>query len=817
MRRFYFLILVFILAATSTFAQQFTIKGTIRDTDGFPVPFVSVYIKNTTKGTSANVDGIYSLKADTGSITLVYRAIGFKPAERNIRVAGNQTTDVTLGSESLTLDGVTITSGGEDPAYAIMKKAIRKRKSYLNEMDEFKVNVYIKGMQKLVAAPKRFLGKDIQKTLDLDTSRKGILYLSESQSIFNFRRPGHVREEMISSKTAGRNNAFSFNKASDMNINFYENILMENTLTTRGFVSPIADNALFYYRYKLLGFTTENGETVNKIEVTPRRKNDPAFRGIIYIAEDSWRLLGTNVYLTKDAGIELLDTLTIKQQYAKVQHTYMPATINFSFGGGVFGFRFQGYFLSVYSNYDLKPNLAKNFFNGEVLKITDAVNRKDSLYWVQNRPMPLTLEESTNYRKKDSVESIRSSKPYLDSVQRVNNKITLKKVVISGYTISDHVNKTTVNYPSLLTSALYNTVEGFAIKYGVTYTKSFANRRSYAIMPEVRYGFANKTLTANLSGNYFYDPLKRASAGFSVGNGIYDLNNLGTMSQLSTSLNALLFERNFPKFYKRTFITARTNRELATGLQGAASVGYAKSESLNNHTDFSVFDFKDRNFTSNNPFMPGADAPLFPVYKSLNFNASLTYTFGQEYMIRPDGKFYQPSKYPTIKLNYRKGINGVLDSDVDYDFIGLEISKDRINMGLAGYSQVFAGAGKFLNNKAVYFPEFQHFRGNNSLTASPDIRRFLFLDYYLFSTNREYLEAHFEHNFAGLITNKLPLVRKLKLEELVGINYLTQPLKSNYTEYYFGIQRLFLRATYGFAFDKNKQVEHGFRISYGFN
>ena len=815
MRPFYFMFIIFILVVNNAFGQQSSIKGTVRDTEGFPIPFVSVYIKNTTKGTSANVDGIYILKADTGTMTLQYRAIGFKTAERKIRVTGAHTENVVLSSESLTLEGVTITSNGEDPAYAIMRKAIKKRKSYLNENEEFKANVYIKGMQKLVAAPKRFFGQDIQKTLDLDTNRKGIVYLSESESIFNFRRPGHIREEMISSKTAGRNNAFSFNKASDMNINFYENILMENTLTARGFVSPIADNGLFYYRYKLLGFTTENGETVNKIEVIPRRKNDPAFRGIIYIAEDSWRLLGTNVYLTKDAGIELLDTLSINQQYAKVQNTYMPATMNFRFNGGVLGFKFQGYFLSVYSNYNLKPNLPKNYFNGEVLKITDSVNRKDAVYWLQNRPMPLTLEESTSYRKKDSIETIRTSKPYLDSVQNVNNKLTVKKVLISGYRINDHENKTSVNYPSLLNSVLYNTVEGFAIKYGVTYTKSFENRRSYSIMPEVRYGFANRMFTANVTGNYFYDPLKRANVGFSVGNGIFDLNNLGTMSKISTSLNALLFERNFPKFYKRSFITVRANRELANGLQGAAAISYSKSETLSNHSGFSVFDIKNRSFTSNNPFTPEAENPLFPDYKALIFNAALTYTFDQEYTTRPDGKFYEPSKYPTIKLSYRKGIHGAFDSDVDYDFVGLEISKSRIGMGLIGYSQFFAGAGKFLNNKAVYFPELQHFRGNNSLTASPDIRRFLFLDYYRFSTNRQYLEAHFEHNFAGLITNKIPMVRKLKFEELIGINYLTQPLKKNYTEYYFGIQRLFLRATYGFAFDGDKRVEHGFRISYG--
>jgi len=816
MKQFYFIAFIFSLFTSHAFGQQFLIKGTIKDAQGLPLPFVSVYIKNTTKGTSANAEGEYSLKADAGAVTLIYRAIGYKSAERSFQLSGTQVENIVMQSASFTLQGVTITSNGEDPAYGIMRKAIRKRKTHLNEVNEFTVGVYIKGMQKLVAAPKSFFGKDMQKMLDLDSNRKGILYLSESQSNFSFRRPDHIHEEMISSKTAGRNNAFSFNKASDMIVNFYDNILLENTLSTRGFVSPLADNALFYYQYKLLGFTIENGETINKIEVIPRRKNDPVFRGTIYIAEDSWRLLDANVYLTKQAGIELIDTLHITQQFARVKNTYMPSHISYRFNGGVFGFKFEGYFLGVYSNYNIKPGLPADYFKGEVLKITDTVNKKDSVYWVQNRPIPLTVEENSNYKKKDSIASIRSSKPYLDSVQKVNNKLSVGKIFWSGYTVADHEHKTTLSFDPLLPAVLYNTVEGFAVKYGATYTRRFENRRSYSIRPEVRYGFSNETFTASLSGNYFYDPLKRANINAAIGTGIFDLNNLGSMGLLQNSLNSLLFERNFPKFYKKSFLRIGTNRELASGLQATAQLGYSKNESLENTSDFSLFDIKNRRFTSNNPFTPDAESLLFPNYRALTVSASLIYTHGQKYTTRPDGKFYESSKYPTVRLNYRKGIEGVFSSDVDYDLVSLEISKDRISAGLFGYSQFAVGAGKFLNNKAVYYPELQHFRGNNSLTLKPELRRFSFLDYYQFSTDRQYLEAHFEHNFAGLLINKAPLLRKLKLEELVGINYLTQPLKKNYTEYYFGLQRIIFRATYGFAYDGNKRVNHGFRISYGF-
>lgn len=816
MRPFYALFTFFILFSNLIFAQQHTIQGTIKDKEGLPVPFVSVYLKNTTKGTSANIDGAYTIKAAAGLVTLTFRAIGYEPVERSIELKGDRTENIVMNAASFTLKDVTIKANAEDPAYEIMRKAVRKRKTHLNEVREFRVGVYIKGMQKLVSAPKSFLGKDMRKTLDLDSNRKGILYLSESQSTFDFRRPGHIHEEMISSKIAGRNNAFSFNKASDLNINFYNNILLENSLSARGFISPLADNALFYYRYKLLGMSIENGETINKIEVIPRRKNDPVFRGTIYIADDSWRIISADLSLTRDAGIIILDTLNIAQQFARVKDTYMPSNISFRFNGNVLGFKFQGYFLGVYSNYDLKPGFPANYFKGEVLKIADTVNKKDAAYWVQNRPIPLTAEENSSYIKKDSIADIRASKPYLDSVQKVNNKFKISKILYSGYTVRNHEEKTSLSYDPLLTSVIYNTVEGFALKYGVNYTKNYGNRRSYTVRPEIRYGFSSHTFTANLNANYSYDPMKRASVGMAFGNGIYDLNNLGTMPLLQNSLNNLLFEQNFPKFYQKDFISFRTNRELATGLQAAAAFSYSRNKSLSNHTDFTFFDRESRNFSSNNPFTPSTDNPLFPEYKALVFAASLTYTFNQEYTTRPDGKYYEPSPYPTLKVNYRKGIHGALSSDVDYDLVGFEISKERISLGLFGYSSFFAGVGKFLNNKSVFYPELQHFRGNMSLTGTADIRKFSYLDYYRYSTDRQYLEAHFEHNFSGLFFNKIPVVRKLKLEELVGINYLTQPLKKNYTEYYFGIQRLVFRATYGFAYDQNHQIEHGFRIYYGF-
>lgn len=816
MKKIHFTFLLLISGIGSLFAQEFKLKGNIKDTEGQPVPFASVYIKNTTKGTSANIDGIYVLGLDKGTFTIVYKAIGYKAVEKSITITDNASENTVLAPESFTLSGVTINANAEDPAYEIIRQTIKRRKEHLTEVSAYTADVYTKGVQKLVGAPKKFFGRDIQKTLDLDTNRKGIVYLSESTSTFAFQRPGKIHEEMVSSKVSGRNNAFSFNKASDLIVNFYDNIMLENTFSSRGFVSPLSDNAFLYYRYKLLGFSNENGQTVNKIQIIPRREHDPVFRGIIYILEDNWHLLNADVYLTKASGINLMDTLNISQQFLKVENTFMPSAINFQFNGNVLGFKFEGYYAGIYSNYNIHPKFPKGYFTGEILKITKAVNKKDSLFWLNNRPIPLTQEESRDYIRKDSIATLKLSKRYLDSVEKVNNKFGIGKLFLTGYTLNNRYEKQQFRFDPLLRAVHFNTVEGFALKYGVTYVKELEYGAFYNIRPEVRYGFSNKMLSGTLSGTYYYDPIKRASITASFGSGIYDLNNLGSMSLLANSFNSLLFETNFSKFYKKEFANVGTTRELTNGLQASLFVEYTRNTNLVNTSSFKIRDLKEEEYTSNNPFDPDHESPLFPTYKALIANAALTYTFGQTYITRPDRKIYEASKYPSIRLSYKKGIKGLFDSDVDYDLISAEVYQNRISSGLWGYSSFVVGAGKFLNNNVVYYPEFKHFRGNNSLFSLPNLRKFLFLDFYLQSTDREYVEAHFEHNFSGLFTNKVPLLRKLKLEELVGVNYLSQPLKRNYTEFYFGLQRLIFRAAYGFAYDGNKRVSHGFRLSYGF-
>ncbi|MDB5009712.1 MAG: carboxypeptidase-like regulatory protein, partial [Mucilaginibacter sp.] len=182
----------------------------------------------------------------------------------------------------------------------------------------------------------------------------------------------------------------------------------------------------------------------------------------------------------------------------------------------------------------------------------------------------------------------------------------------------------------------------------------------------------------------------------------------------------------------------------------------------------------------------------------------------------PNGRRYLPSPYPTVGFNYTKGIKNFLGSDIDYDLVSFDITKSDIPMGMYGKTSFYLGVGKFPNANQLYYPDYKQFDGNQVLFYQSGISKFLLLDYYRFSTYTQYFEGHLEHNFSGFITNKLPLIRKLKLQEIVDLNYLSTPNLKNYTELGFGLQYLNFRLMYGRSFNSGSNINSSLRIGMSF-
>jgi hypothetical protein len=818
------LVLVCLIAFKAS-GQQYVVYGRLTDQRKQPIPFASIYISHTTYGSTSNESGMYQFKLNPGTYAIVYRIVGYKEQVIKVTVSNhNILQNVSFQDEPYQLKEVAIRGryAKDTTADDIMRKVIAKRQYYLNEVKAYSCAVYVKGVQRLSGAPKALLGRPVRERLDLDSVGRGILYQSESLSDFSYEQPNKVNEVTIASKTVGLNPTFSYNKASDLQVNFYNNIFYISGLSSHGFLSPAAATAFSLYRYHFLGRITENGHVIDKIQVIPRHEHTPTFKGDIYILEGDWRIYSVNLYLTNQANeLNFIDTLTVQQQYIPItDNIWEPVSTQYSFSGDVLGFKFGGYYNAIYNNYNLDPKFPDHYFTGEILRYDTAATAQSNAYWAANRPVPLTRQETRDYFEKDSLAKAHNTKGYRDSLQRANNRLLVLPYLIFGHSSTYKDGRDSLYFYPFIQTFFYNTVEGYGINLQAKYTHQLNDIQSYDVTPDVRFGTSNKKLTANINGDYNYDPFHNSKFYGGFGSDILDLNNVGTRSVYFNTLSTLFSERNYVKYYESEYVNGGWQREITNGVLFNTSLTWSNRIQLFNTSYNHVETFSDRAYTSNNPLMPNAPADdrsiLFPENKALTFFASMQFTFDQQYITRPTTTIYLPSKYPQVTVSYREGINNVLGSDVNYNFASLNIAQANIPIGLAGYSSFQVTAGDFFNRNRLYFMDYYHFLGNQGTTFDPTyVGSFHFLPFYTFSTDNAFLEAHYQHNFSGTLFNKISFLRDLKLDEIVGANYLDEKGNMNYTEFYVGIQRLIFRIDYGMSYEGNKKYMQGFKIFYG--
>lgn len=813
------LALLLIVFSYKAFSQTFVVSGRITDDSKQGLPFSSVLVKGTTIGTNANAEGYFTLRVDKGDCELIFQYVGYKKKTVAVSVTENKNLNVALAPESYELKEVVITDG-EDPAYAVIRQAIKKRKSYLNEVDAYTCKAYIKGLQRLKDFPKNLARLVNIQTTDgekLDSNLLGVVYLSESETKYHFRKPSDEKEIMYSSKVSGDNKAFSFNQVSDMKFNLYENLVELDGLSDRPFISPINENALFSYRYKLLGTTFEDGKMINKIQVTPKRKTDPCFRGIIYIQENTWRIHSADVYLTKDAKIDFVDTLKIVQLNAPVNDTtWMPISLNLSFNFKVLGFKGDGYFNAVFSDYDMHPTFPKKFFKNEVLKVEDGANKKDTAYWDQNRPVPLTKEEIDDYRKKDSIARVHGSKEYRDSVDRKFNRLRFGSL-ITGYSYRKSAEKFYINTSGLINSGVqYNTVQGVDASLRFSIRKDFEDNRTYNISGGVRYGFANYLWGGNASFYYLLKPEKFESFTVQAGSIATQFNGTQPINPLVNTAYTLFANDNYMKLYKSTYASFQYRKELINGLIGYVKAEYAERDHLRNSTDQLIVDDKNKLFTSNDPQHPYSDDSTYNSNNAFTIEIGASIRFKQKYYTRPHEKVIVGSKYPIINVMYKKAIPG-LNTKADYDLAAISID-DNLKLGLVGTFAYRLKGGYFLSNKYMDFMDYKHFNGNQTIIANNDyLNSFKLLPYYTYSTNKWYAEVHAEHHFNGFIFNKLPLLKKTHWQEVVGGHALFNDKADQYYEVNFGIEHILqiIRVDYILGYGPQNAFHQGFVIGLG--
>ena len=488
-----------------------------------------------------------------------------------------------------------------------------------------------------------------------------------------------------------------------------------------------------------------------------------------------------------------------------------------------------GNFLTVYSNYNINPVFPKKFFDRIVIKYDTGVNKKPKAYWDTTRPVPLETEELKDYQVKDSIyelhkDSIMSQKD-VDSLNKKQGKIKPLAALWSGIHRTHYSTKQGYSWSieSPIQNVEYNAAEGLVLNLNGDFNAYFKKIHShFSFEPNLRYGFNNTHLNAwaNIIFRTRDDDankkLKRYAFTFSGGKRVSEYNKDNSLSPLVNSISILLYGNNYIKTYENYFGGIQFSKRFESGLRFNISALYEDRIPLNNTTKFTFFRKDTINITPNFPAERVSVSDIVP-HQALLVSFSISYKPGQKYIQLPNSKIPLGSKYPTFTLGFTKGIKNIFGSDVDFDKWKFSISDDK-NFKLAGSLKYKIGAGGFLNRKKVYIQDYQHFNGNEAAAASEYVNSFQLVKYYSNSTtNQLYGIAHLEHHFNGLLTNKIPLFKKLGWYMVAGTNTFYVNRNSNYVEVFAGLENILkiFRVDVVAAFENGKRGRTGIRIGTG--
>ncbi|TVZ56533.1 carboxypeptidase-like protein [Lutibacter sp. Hel_I_33_5] len=791
-----------ILNSFLTFSQ---VKGKVTDTKNKSLSFVNIYLENSLTGTSSNDNGEYLLAINKkGKHTIVFQFLGYKTFKKTINIQKfPHQLNVKLEEEQMMLDEISITSG-ENPAIKIIRNVISSKEKNTNNLSKYTADFYSRGLFKIKDAPKKILGQELGDLGGgLDSTRSGIIYLSETVSkITSLKKPKKFKEIIVASKVSGRDNGISFNQAAEVNFNLYENqvLIAESKL-----FSPISDYAFSYYNYKLTGsFYDKEKRLINKIELIPKRKNDRVFGGFLYVVEDSWAIYGSDLTATgAQIGNPGIDVLHIKQNY-NFDHktTSWPLILQtIDFKVGALGFYLNGRFSAAYSNYNFNPTFTDKTFGNEILAFEENATKKDAAYWNNLRSVPLTKEETNDYKLKDSIKTIRKSKKYLDSVDSKRNRFKITSPIL-GYTKRNTFEKKWFNYSGIIDNLGFNTVQGFNTTVNFNFFKRKNDKGNWwTIGSDIGYGLSDKKIRPVLYFTKKWNSITKDRLGISGGNTIQQFDARNPISNRDNSIYSVFYKRNFAKFYEKTFAKIYFSKDIANGVYLYSSLEYANRKPLTNTTDYSFFK-KDRVYQTNNPLNPISTAAIFNPHKIITAEVSTRINFGNKYLSYPNFRAnISNTKYPILILGYRKAF-GTSNSNLNHDIVFTRIYQN-VSLSNFGEFKYNTRGGIFLQQKNIAFMDYYHPLGNE-IDFAPENRMssFNLLPYYTFSTNDKYAEMHVGHNFKGFILGKVPLLNKLNFHVVGGTKALFSGGRKPYTEYSIGIDNIgwgkwrFLRVDY---------------------
>jgi len=781
------IILLSCLLLGTIHANAQAIEGRVVDEKGAPIPFANIFIDDEFKtGTSTDDVGRYYMKLRTrGDYRIVVSAIGYTSLIDTLIVEEDVLLkNFTLNTSESDLEAIIVKANKRDPAYAIMRKVVDGKKQYLKSISSYRAKVYLKATEEIenLQTEKAKKKKEII-TLDgapldpFEEQKKeqqeflAGLNMIELEMMLNYKYPRKYKEERTAYKLYGSKDGLFIPIFGDADFNFYKNQVDFGGITETKIISPFSNTAVLSYKFKLEETLIEEDQTVYRIRVTPRKIGNATCAGEVFVNGDLWNINRLVLKLNK-GGLKIFDQLEIEQNYEQVSDTtWLPTRQVFNYKTKVGKKKkFEGSTSIKFSDIEVNYSFSEKFFGNELAITTKEAYERDSTYWAGARVEPLTEKESKVVELRDSINEVLNSRAYKDSVEQEFNKVTLLEIFWEGVGFRSHEKQENIWIGSLPSLLDFEVIGGFRFGPRGGYFKRWESGKLISTNMNVNIGLKNFDLQGDAYALYRYAPMQRADVWASVGRNFSNLNDFDAILNQLRSSNYILTDN----------IRLGHQIELFNGLYLNNTFAYIDRQSA----------LRFDNGTFLDEFIEARPAIDFDPYQSFIVSTELSFTPQQKFITEPNRKLVLGSKWPTFTLKYRKGVNKVFGSDIDFDYTAFAVEQ-QIEFAAMGNTRYNFELGAFPNSKDLRFVDIKRFNQSNFIIYTDPLYNFQLLDT-LLTTSKPFAELHFIHHFNGALINNIPLVKKTNVNVVVGggLLYVSES-NYRYEELYAGLERVF--------------------------
>ena len=780
------------------------INGVISDKHGEPLPFASIYIKNTTYGVSSNAFGEYFIELKPGNYTIVYSYIGFKSDEKLIILQDiPQKINTILYKNDQNLIEYEVVSNTKNKALEIIDKVKKVKNNYVRKSyssKEYSKNTIEKRQFKLQR-------KDTIEVWQLDTSKtinlkNDVLKFVESYGDFYSIEPNKknwsfkayqdfadTKQEqdfviIQSFEDFGNYNITPEYEVEDkyeflITLSEIEFDLFKNNIpiqiANKPIVSPLSPGSRTYYKYDYLGFFPQKDSTkIHKIQITPRFKNELLLEGVLFIEDSTFLIKSVELELSGPIQSEFnIENFHIIQNYQQFesQNVIDRKIIDYTIKEEIF--KIIGNAVVINSNFNLSEKKPDYFKKNQVKFFSDSANLISNEQWDGFRAIDLKKNEVDYIQYTDSLRDYYQSEQYALEQDSNYNKISLAKLLWQGIGHKNRYKGYSFYIWPVVSQFNFFGIGGYRHNLGFNYNKNISDKFKISTENNIDYGIVNKDFKGSTKISIITNNEKYKQLTIGIGDDYKPINRFPSISTAFSRSN----------YVRKQHIQTAYRTELLNGLYGEMKLEYCLQTPIDN------LDLESDIFNSTDSILELA--PLgFEPYRKFESRIQLTWLPFQKFYYKKNKKVVLGTKFPTVNFIYRKGVPKIFQSEVNFDYLELGVN-DEFTIPHLGKSKWNIQMGAFVNKKNLRVIEWKYFRGSDRGFFSNPLSSFQLLGTTLFSES-SYLRGNYVHSFDGNIFNKLPLIGKLGLQLSGGIATLIIPDQDfAHLESFIGISRQF--------------------------